>query len=320
MHGKWGWSVALLLIAPLAARSQPVAIEGRQGVLVQGPEVTIGDVAEVRGDDPETVARVRNIVIGQSPPAGEERTLRGGYITTRLKQHGFRPQDWLLQVPEKIRVTRASQRVASQDIEAAVLRALREQSPWDAQKTTLRELRGIEPVLLPPGPVQYEVTFPANATFLGPTSFSLSLRVAGNIEKRLYGTAHIEVLQEVAMLARPVSQDDVITAEDIQLKHMHRSRVSSRAVTEAEELIGKRVKRPLPAHTMVHTSDVETLPVVQKGDVVLIVIESPALKITATGEALEHGGRGATIRVRNMGSNREIRAVVIDKETVRVPF
>lgn len=320
MHGKWGWIFGLLCSVPLAAWGQSLTIEGRQGVLVQGPDITIGDVAEVRGDDPDTVVRVQNIVIGQSPPAGEERTLSGGYITTRLKQHGFRPQDLLLRVPEKIRVTRASQRIESRDIEAAVLQAIRERSPWKAQKTTIRELRGIEPVILPPGSVQYEVTFPSNANFLGPTSFSLSLRVAGNIEKRLYGTAHIEVLQEVATIARPIARDDVIEAEDIQLKQMNRSRVPPRAVTEAEDLIGKRAKRPLQANTMVHTYEVEPLPFVQKGDVVLIVIESPLLKITATGEALERGGRGATIRVRNVGSNREIRAVVIDKETVRVPF
>jgi flagella basal body P-ring formation protein FlgA len=266
------------------------------------------------------VARVRNLVIGQSPLAGEERILNGGYITTRLKQHGFPPQDVLLRVPEKIRVTRASQRLELRDIEAAVLRAMRHQSPWKAQKTTLRELRGIEPVILPAGPVQYEVTFPPHANFLGPTSFSLLLRVSGNIEKRLYGSAHIEVFQEVATIARPVARDDVIEAEDIQLKQMNLSHVPSRAVTKPEELIGKRAKKPLPANTLVRASEVETLPLVKKGDVVLILVESPLLKITATGEALERGNRGATIRVRNVTSNREIRAVVVDKKTVRVPF
>ena len=320
MHGKLGWIIGLLLSVPLVAWGQPLAIEGKQEVLVQRPEITIGDVAEVRGDDPQMVAKIRNIVIGQSPPAGEERILSGGYITTRLKQYGFHLQELLIQVPEKIRVTRASQRIESRDIEAAVMRAIQERSPWKAQKTTIRELRGIEPVILPPGPVQYEVTFPTNTNFLGPTSFSLSLRVAGNIEKRLYGTAHIEVLQEVATIARSVARDEVIEAEDIRLKQMNLAQVPPQAVTEAEALIGKRAKRPLQANTMVHTYEVETLPFVQKGDVVLIVVESPLLKITATGEALERGERGATIRVRNVASNREIRAVVVDKKTVRVPF
>ena len=320
MDGKLGWIMGLLLSLPLAAWGQSLTIDAWQGVLVQGPDITIGDVAEVRGDDPATVAKVRHLVIGQSPPPGEERILNGGYITTRLKQYGFHPQDMLLQVPEKIRVTRASQRLEVRDIEAAVMRAIRDQSPWKAQKTTLRELRGIEPVTLPAGPVQYEVTFPPNANFLGPTSFSLALRVSGHMEKRLYGTAHIEVFQEVATIARPVARDEVIEAEDIRLKQMNLSRVPPRTVTKPEELIGKRAKKPLPANTTVHAYEVETLPFVQKGDVVLIIVESPLLKITATGEALERGERGATIRVRNVTSNREIRAVVVDKKIVRVPF
>jgi flagella basal body P-ring formation protein FlgA len=320
MDGKLGWIMGLLLSLPLAAWGQSLTIEGWPGVLVQGSDITIGDVAEVRGDDPNTVAKVRNIIIGQSPPAGEERIINGGYITTRLKQYGFHPQDVLLHVPEKIRVTRASQRIESRDIEAAVMRAIHNQSPWKAQKTTIRELRGIEPVILPAGSVQYEVTFPPNANFLGPTSFSLLVRVSGNTEKRLYGTAHIEVFQEVAIISRPVARDEVIEAEDIRLKQMNLSQVPPQTVTKPEELIGKRAKKPLSANTTVRAHEVETLPFVRKGDVVLIIVESPLLKITAMGEALERGDRGATIRVRNVTSHREIRAVVVDKKTVRVPF
>jgi flagella basal body P-ring formation protein FlgA len=312
--------MGLLLSLPLAAWGQSLTIEGGQGALVQGADITIGDVAEVTGADPNTVTRVRNLVIGQSPPPGEERLLHGGAITTRLKQHGFPPQDVLLHVPEKIRVTRASQRIEPHDIEAAVRRAIHHQSPWKGQKTTLRELRGIEPVTLPAGPVQYEVTFPPHADFLGPTSFSLLLRVSGHIEKRLYGTAYIDVFQEVATIARPVARDEVIEAEDIRLKQMNLSQVSPRTVMRPEELIGKRARKSLAANTMVHAHEVETMPFVKKGDVVLIIVESPLLKITATGEALERGERGATIRVRNVTSNREIRAVVVDKKIVRVPF
>jgi flagella basal body P-ring formation protein FlgA len=59
---------------------------------------------------------------------------------------------------------------------------------------------------------------------------------------------------------------------------------------------------------------------VRNGDVVLILVDSPLLKITAMGEALEQGVHGETIRVRNVTSSREIRAVVVDQKTVRVPF
>jgi len=321
MGRKITWIItALLLCFPTAGWGGGLTIEVAREVLVQGPEITIGDLAEVKGSDPKLVAKVQSIVIGQSPPAGEERLLYGGYISTRLKQYGFNPSTLNMRVPEKIRVTRAFQRVESREIEAVVMKAIREQMTWNPQKTTIREIRGIEPITLPPGPVQYDVTFPTTTDFLGPTSFSLSLRVHGNIEKRLYGTAYIEVIQDVVTVTRPVSKNEVIEEEDIRLKRMNLAQVPKRVITDPEEVIGKRAKRPLQANAMIRPYEVETPPLVQKGDRVVIIVESPLLKITAIGEALERGNRGETIRIRNTSSNREVHGVVIDGKTVRVAF
>jgi flagella basal body P-ring formation protein FlgA len=51
---------------------------------------------------------------------------------------------------------------------------------------------------------------------------------------------------------------------------------------------------------------------------VRIVLESPLLKMSTPGEALETGKPGDTIRVKNTSSHREVRAQVIDKQTVRI--
>jgi flagellar basal body P-ring formation protein FlgA len=310
------WFCALV---PLAW-AEALTIRVRQASLVQGVDITIGDVAEVQGGDPRTVAKVRAIVIGQAPAAGEERSLYGGYIATRLKQHGFDPQQWQLSVPEKIRVTRASQRLEGRTIEAEVERAIKQQTPWEANKATIRDIRGIDSVVLPPGTVQYEVTFLERGDFLGPTSFSILLRVDGNVEARMYGTAYIDVLYDVVTVVRPIDRHEVLTAADVRLIQVKQSQPLRQVLTRVEDVVGKRAKRPLRANEMVRTYEVEAQPVVRKGDVVLIVVESARLKVSTLGEVLEPGEQGATIRVRNTASKREVRAVVVDSKTVRVPF
>jgi flagella basal body P-ring formation protein FlgA len=301
----WGWSLTIDV--------QPEA-------LVQGKHITIGDVAEVSGDTPDSVARVRSIVIGQAPPVGETRSLHGEYILTRLKQHGFSPEEMQLQVPAKVQVTRAAQRLAAQDVEAMVVRAITARMPWAPQQVVIREVRGIGSVVLPPGPVQYNVTFQPHEDFLGLTSFALSLRVAGHAAERLTGTAYIEVSQEVVTTVRPIARHEVIAPGDVRLTRVPLERATQRMITNAEEVIGKRARRPLQANAAIRPSEVEGAPLVRKGDVVLILVDSPLLKITAMGEALEQGVHGETIRVRNVTSSREIRAVVVDQKTVRVPF
>jgi flagella basal body P-ring formation protein FlgA len=119
-------------------------------------------------------------------------------------------------------------------------------------------------------------------------------------------------------VARPVAKDEVITADTLRVKQMSLSQMPRQVVSRPEDVIGKRAKRPLQANTTLHTYEVEELPLVQKGDMVLIIVESSLVKISATGEALEKGQRGDTIRVRNTSSSREVRAQVIDKKTVRI--
>jgi flagella basal body P-ring formation protein FlgA len=106
----------------------------------------------------------------------------------------------------------------------------------------------------------------------------------------------------------------------VRLSQIKLSQPLRQVMTSVEEVVGKRARRPLRANTMLRTYEVEAQPVVRKGDIVLLVVESARLKVTMLGEALEPGEEGATIRVRNTSSKREVHAVVIDSKTVRVPF
>ena len=63
--------------------------------------------------------------------------------------------------------------------------------------------------------LQYEVTVPGRHMLLGSTSFTLSIQVAGKVAKQLHGTATIAVAQEVVSLVRPVAQGEIITADAV---------------------------------------------------------------------------------------------------------
>ena len=56
--------------------------------------------------------------------------------------------------------------------------------------------------------------------------------------------------------------------------------------------------------------DVQMPILVHKGDLVIIVLNTPSLQLTAQGKALEDGAMGAAIRVANTQSGRVIDAVV----------
>lgn len=320
MHYVCTGLLSALLSVPLLAWSAPVSIVVRDTAIVDGPEIRIGNVADVHGAAADAVATIQGIVVGQAPPAGQERILQAAYLATRLRQHGFQPEDVVITGPSRVAVTRAAQRIETGEIEAAVVQAIHARMPWKVEQTTVRTLRGIEAVVLPPGLVESEVSLPVNTDFLGATSFTVTFRVDGNIEKRLYGTAEIEVTQEVVTTTRPFARHETITAEDIRMTSMNLARLPRRVLLTPDEVIGKQTKRPIQAHALIHTYEVQELPLIRKGDAVLILVESHALKVSTMGEALEAGQQGDTIRVKNISSDREVRGVVVDRKTVRIPF
>ena len=192
--------------------------------------------------------------------------------------------------------------------------------PWEMQRADIQIRRGIKSVTLAPGSLTIDVSFPSNATFLGATPFTVVFRVNGNVENRMYGTALVKVSQDLVITSRPLPRNHLLTASDLRTKRFNLTRLPRRALTSIEDVIGKRTKRPLQANAIIHAYEVEALPLIRKGDMVVIRVESPLLSITTMGLAVESGRHGETIRVKNLSSQREVRAVVVNAKTVQVPF
>jgi flagellar basal body P-ring formation protein FlgA len=321
-HRHWLFclSSVVLLCVPLLGWGASVVITVPPEAQVQGPQITLGDVATVQGESTDTVARMRHVLLGQAPPAGVERLLSKSTLVTQLKHQGLWTQEIEFQGALQIRVRRASQRLDLQHLETVVRQALSRRLSQTTQRTSIRDIRGLNPIFVPLGPVEYEVTVPGRHMLLGSTPFTLSIQVAGKVAKQLHGTATIAVAQEVVSLVRPVAQGEIITADAVSRTQVQVTQPLRQVVTQPADVIGKHARRSLAGNAPLSTQDVTTVPVVHRGDMVRIVLESPLIKMSTPGEALEAGKPGDTIRVKNTSSNREVRAQVIDKQTVRIPL
>jgi flagella basal body P-ring formation protein FlgA len=58
--------------------------------------------------------------------------------------------------------------------------------------------------------------------------------------------------------------------------------------------------------------------VVKKGDLVTMIVETPVMRLSAAGEALEAGAVGAAIKVMNRASKQAVAGKVIDHGVVLV--
>jgi flagellar basal body P-ring formation protein FlgA len=102
------------------------------------------------------------------------------------------------------------------------------------------------------------------------------------------------------------------------VKETHLGGSSAQYVTQQEDLEGKIFKKDLSGGTILTVQHVEERVLVNRGELVSIVVENGNLVARTKGKALEKGKIGDSIRVRNVSSGREVVGLVTGNGTVAV--
>jgi len=99
----------------------------------------------------------------------------------------------------------------------------------------------------------------------------------------------------VAVLAHPVAQGNILSAEDFAYED--RALGQARGALQPADAIGKEATRGLAPGSVVRITDVVTPRLVRRGEPVLIAYRSRGLLITTNGRALASAGSGEPVRV-----------------------
>jgi flagella basal body P-ring formation protein FlgA len=287
---------------------------------LQSDRIRLGEIAEIKGEDPAFLEKLREIVIGKSPLPGKSRRIDSDYIRIHLKRNEIDLSQISLQVPKKVEVSRSSIAIPKKKIEKIISDYVYRIVPWERDKVRIKKVCVSNNVVLPVGNIAYSIVPPKNMDLLGTISLPIIFKVNNHFQKKVWATVSIEVLEEIVVTKRSLRRHQMITEDDIHLKKMDLSKIKSNAVTTYEAVLGKRTKRAINTGEALRTEHIELPPLVKRGDVVSIIAESDGLRITALGEVRKKGCRGERIKVLNLDSKKCIYAHVLDSNTVRVDF
>ncbi len=137
-------------------------------------------------------------------------------------------------------------------------------------------------------------------------------------EERSRVTASVRAFDSVVKSKRPFKKGHVINSEDIYESKMDIRKMPNSAVTNAEEVLGKYLRRSLSANVPIVENMLELSKVVKRGKRVRLVISKGALSITASGKTREKGYVGMPVKAMNLSSKKEVMGVLVDEHTVRV--
>jgi flagella basal body P-ring formation protein FlgA len=309
------------LVLVLAAAASALAGGGRitvaRDVVVPGDVVRLGDVAALEGEGGRALAQVP---LGAAPLAGESRMLDGAGVLAALRREAATLDGLTYTIPAAVRVRRASQEVSEAAVRQSLEALLAETLGAAAGDAVVRSVELPGPTRIPAGPFRARVIVPPGVPLLGRVRLQVELSVEERPVKTVWATADIGLYAPVVIARRPVARGETLAADDLTLDRRDLSEMPRGVLTSLAEATGTIARAPIAALAPIRREQVEAPATVHRGDVVLLVAERGALRISAPGEARENAGVGQQVHVLNRTSRKDVTGHVLDASTVAVDF
>lgn len=171
-----------------------------------------------------------------------------------------------------------------------------------------------------PGTLRTEISTRAQEPLRGRVPLAISLYAGDLLVKRGVITPYVRRSERVIVPTRDIRMGSILSPGDFVYADRDATRLPRDVVRETAEVVGLRAKRSLRKDRAFRSSQVEGVPLVERGDRVQIVLQAGALQISATGKAQEAGAFGDWIRVVNLDSKRELSGRVDSDGRVHVAF
>jgi flagellar basal body P-ring formation protein FlgA len=287
---------ALTALAVVPARADPML---RPMVTVDSGVIRLGDLFSDAG------AHAADIV-APAPPPGSRTIFDAAWLAAAAREHEL---DWQPASHfDHAWVERATRVVTADEVAQSLLAQIGQRQSVDGAQLQLDNagLRLLVPADAPSGLAIADLSVdPRSGRFSATVSAANDNATAQRVTGRLIR------MVKLAVIDRALGPGDVIGERDITTLSARADRIPPDAVLAARDLIGKTPRRMLRAEEPVHSDDVQMPVVVHKGDLIILVLETPFMRLTAQAKALDDGGMNAVIRVANTKSNRMLDATVI---------
>ena len=144
------------------------------------------------------------------------------------------------------------------------------------------------------------------------------VNVNGVLENKVELCGWLDVFGTVVCASRDLKRGTVIQEKDLYKDRRNISSLVEDVVDDIHQVVGLTAKHNIKANDVLKRWVLKKTPVVQRGDLVTILVQSGGLRVTAPGKVLDEGFKGESVNVINTMSRKKIVARVIDSLTVQV--
>lgn len=157
-------------------------------------------------------------------------------------------------------------------------------------------VQGIDPNIRLSACDNIKVFLPAGSRVWGKTS--VGVRCNGSARWTIYVQANVNVFGEYMVASGPLSRGTIVTDQDLSFVSGDLTKLPTGIFTDADQAIGRIVKMPVQAGSVLRQNVLKMPPVVQRGQTVVLTSAGNGFKVAAEGKALGDAIEGQVVQVK----------------------
>jgi flagella basal body P-ring formation protein FlgA len=301
------------LSLPSAANAETV-FTLKKYAAVHGERVRFDEIVFATRGAWEKYPELRNIELWPIIK-GQTRVLPVSRLLNDLKMY-LGEKSNLCYVKNPLVIKQADRVISEEDLQREVVKYLTMRDNFDAEEVNYRDFHLPEAIFLD---FKEDINIKIVSSLL-PGRNRIRLDVVddeGKLQRSYSGSVFIDVWKTVPCAARVLNRKEIVLPEYVRFEK------KNLAYIKGEVWDGQggpwRVKRPVGVGQVLLRSNLEKAPLVERGSIVTLKFEGRFVSLSVLAVTMEEGDPGDIILVRNLQSQKVIKARIIDANTVVVP-
>lgn len=297
----------IFLLVSLFLLNLPLSTSASEGTFLEKASITksfisLGDIVNF-SETNETIQALASQRIGSAPKPGRSVILDSHTILRQLASQQLLPSDIRWKGASEISITREGVKITPEKVSQIIDHYLQSR----VKHIPKGEIRFIPrslplPFTLPAGEVTWNV-LPSKSNIVNSSRFSIIFKVDNKVSKNLSVKGEIEALVPVAITSKNIKFDEPFSSSNVKMETRNIAHLKN-PIFDLQQLQDKQATRSLKAGSVIKKSNLESIPLVYRGQPVKVLLRSGGLQLTTKGIARSDGGLNDMIRVQNANSNK----------------
>jgi flagellar basal body P-ring formation protein FlgA len=307
-----GWDM------PLLCAEKIITIRLMDRATVAGPNIALGDVAVLNGDDKVEVDRLDRMVVERAAPMGQKVSVAQTAIKMALSREGYSLTAIRLVGADSSLVLTQTQEVTPDQLLGAAQDFILSQTGEDPRNLKIKLLGPLKNLVLPTGTLGIHYRPALVGQYEGVQILTAELTVDGHNIRVVPVRLDAQILHAVVQTTKAINKGDKFTVDNVSLERVPTSQILKGTLQHMDDVLGRRAAFDLNSGIPVRFSEINDPPVIRRGTIVQAFVETGNVEIAVHARAVADGKAGEEILVENTDSHKILKAKVLDENSVLI--